>query len=37
MVGTLLMLICLIFGLVFRFDPEARAPRREIDGRGTRR
>jgi len=26
MVGTLLALIVLIFGLVLRFDPEARRP-----------
>jgi hypothetical protein len=29
MVGTLLGLIVLVFGLVLRFDPEARRPGRE--------
>jgi hypothetical protein len=32
MLGTLIFLILLVFGLVFRFDPEARrAPDRERD------
>jgi hypothetical protein len=31
MLGTLLGLIVLIFGLVLRFDPEARAPSKRED------
>jgi hypothetical protein len=33
MLGTLFGLIVLIFGLVLRYDPEARSPKRE-DGDG---
>jgi hypothetical protein len=33
MLGTLFGLIVLIFGLVLRFDPEARGPSKR-DGRG---
>jgi hypothetical protein len=32
MLGTLLGLIVLIFGLVLRFDPEARRPAKRRDG-----
>jgi hypothetical protein len=31
MLGTLFGLIALIFGLVARFDPEARSPKRRGD------
>jgi hypothetical protein len=33
MLGTLLGLIALVYGLVLRFDPEARRPLDEGDGR----
>ena len=33
MLGTLLGLIVLVFGLVLRFDPEARRPREDDDER----
>jgi hypothetical protein len=32
MLGTLLGLIALIFGLVLRYDPEARGPSKREDG-----
>ena len=34
MLGTLFGLIILIFGLVLRYDPEARGPARPEDGDG---
>ena len=33
MLGTLFGLIALIFGLVLRYDPEARSPARKTGGR----